>query len=179
MVQLGEFLKNWSFRSNSVTRQVSFNRTNIDGKCQNAKIQMRHFRWFSNNVLLGRSGLSSEESAWLLLMRLLLSFIIFHQRSVKRFLAGEMDGSAKRSDDDGATTADGSSSLNDGLKCISSMCFFSFRDQSMTCVPNREYCQQKTKKCSLSTMAEILCMFSFGVTHPDDPFFDCWAVFKR
>ena len=87
-------------------------------------------------------------------MRLLLSFIIFHQRSVKRFLAGEMDGSAKRSDDDGATTADGSSSLNDGLKCISSMCFFSFRDQSMT-------------------MAEILCMFSFGVTHPDDPFFDC------
>ena len=60
-------------------------------------------------------------------MLLLLSFIIFHQRSVKRFLAGEMDGSAKRSDDDGATTADGS--LNDGLKCISSsslMCFVFF-----------------------------------------------------
>ena len=28
---------------NSVTRQVNFNRTKIDGKCQNSKIQMRHF----------------------------------------------------------------------------------------------------------------------------------------
>ena len=27
----------------SVTRQVSFNRTKIGGKCQNSKIQMRHF----------------------------------------------------------------------------------------------------------------------------------------
>ena len=40
--QFGEFLKNWSLRSNSVTRQVSFNRTIIGGKCQNSKIQMRH-----------------------------------------------------------------------------------------------------------------------------------------
>ena len=44
----------------------------------------------------------------------------------------------------------------------------------VACVPNRKYCQQKTKKCSLSTMAEILLMFSFGVAHPDDPLFlDC------
>ena len=50
MVHLGEFLKNWSLRSNSVTRQVSFNRTKIGGKCQNWKIQMRHFELFSNNV---------------------------------------------------------------------------------------------------------------------------------
>ena len=42
MVQFGEFLKTWSLRSNSVTRQVSFNRTNIGEKCQNSKIQMRH-----------------------------------------------------------------------------------------------------------------------------------------
>ena len=35
---------------NSVTRQVSFNRTKIGGKCQNWKIQMRHFELFSNNV---------------------------------------------------------------------------------------------------------------------------------
>ena len=36
--------------SNSVTRQVSFNRTKIDEKCHNSKIQMRHFEEFSNNV---------------------------------------------------------------------------------------------------------------------------------
>ena len=48
MVHFGEFLKTWSLRSNSVTRQVSFNRTKIGGKCQNAKIRMRHFESFSN-----------------------------------------------------------------------------------------------------------------------------------
>ena len=42
--------KTCSLRSNSVTRQVSFNRTKIGGKCQNQKIQMRHFGWFSNTV---------------------------------------------------------------------------------------------------------------------------------
>ena len=35
MVNFGEFLKSWNFRSNRVTRQVSFNRTKIGGKCQN------------------------------------------------------------------------------------------------------------------------------------------------
>ena len=33
MVHFGKFLKTWSLRSNSVTRQVSFNRTKIGGKC--------------------------------------------------------------------------------------------------------------------------------------------------
>ena len=33
MVHFGEFLKTWSLRSNSVTRQVSFNSTKIGGKC--------------------------------------------------------------------------------------------------------------------------------------------------
>ena len=75
MFHFGEFLKTWSLRSNSVTRQVSFNRTKIGGKCQNAKnsnatfwmifkqceqvntyilwlvvLQMRLFKWFSNSV---------------------------------------------------------------------------------------------------------------------------------
>ena len=52
MVHFGKFLKTWSLRSNSVTRQVSFNRTKIGGKCQNSKIQIRHFGWFSNTVNL-------------------------------------------------------------------------------------------------------------------------------
>ena len=52
MVHFGEFLKTWSLRSNSVTRQVSFNRTKIGGKCQNSKIQIRHFGWFSNTVYM-------------------------------------------------------------------------------------------------------------------------------
>ena len=33
--QFGEFLKTYSLRLNSVTRQVSYNRTKIGGKCQN------------------------------------------------------------------------------------------------------------------------------------------------
>ena len=37
MVHFSEFFKTWSLRSNSVTRQVSFNRTKIGGKCQNSK----------------------------------------------------------------------------------------------------------------------------------------------
>ena len=36
MVHFGEFLNIWSLRSNSVTRQVSFNWTKIGGKCQNS-----------------------------------------------------------------------------------------------------------------------------------------------
>ena len=50
MLHFDEFLKTWSLQSNSVTRQVSFNRTKIGGKCQNLKIQMRHFEQFSTNV---------------------------------------------------------------------------------------------------------------------------------
>ena len=36
MVHFGEFLKTWSLRSNSVTRQVNFNTTKISGKCKNS-----------------------------------------------------------------------------------------------------------------------------------------------
>ena len=43
MVNFGEFRKTRRLRSNSVSRQVTFNRTNIGGKCQSWKIQMRHF----------------------------------------------------------------------------------------------------------------------------------------
>ena len=37
-----EFLKTWSLRSNSVTRQVNFNRAKNGGKCQNWKTQVRN-----------------------------------------------------------------------------------------------------------------------------------------
>ena len=43
MLHFGEFLKAWSLRSNSVTRQVNFNRTKISGKYHNLKNQMWHF----------------------------------------------------------------------------------------------------------------------------------------
>ena len=43
--QFWRFLIIWSFWSNSVTRQVNFNRPKIGGKCQNLKIQMRQFEW--------------------------------------------------------------------------------------------------------------------------------------
>ena len=46
-------------RSNRVTRQISFNRTKIGGKCQNSKIQMWLFEEFSNNVLLQKIGYRS------------------------------------------------------------------------------------------------------------------------
>ena len=39
----GQLLKNLSLRWNSATRQVTFNRTKIGGKCQKCKIQMRYF----------------------------------------------------------------------------------------------------------------------------------------
>ena len=51
MVQFDEFLTNWSYLSNSVTRQATFNRTKIARKCQNWKTQMQHFGWFSNTVI--------------------------------------------------------------------------------------------------------------------------------
>ena len=57
-VNFGEFLKTWGLRSNSVIRQVTFNRTKIDEKLmKNAnkwKVHMRHFESFSNivNVLI-------------------------------------------------------------------------------------------------------------------------------
>ena len=45
MVNFGEFLKTWSFWSNSATRQVNFKRTKIGGKRQNYVVG-----WFSNIV---------------------------------------------------------------------------------------------------------------------------------
>ena len=44
MVNFGDFLKTWNLRSNSVTRQVTFNGTKIGEKRQNYRIHpMRHF----------------------------------------------------------------------------------------------------------------------------------------
>ena len=50
LVLFGGFLTTWSLRSNSVTRQVNFNKTKFFGKCQNWKTEMI-FDWFSNTVI--------------------------------------------------------------------------------------------------------------------------------
>ena len=62
-----EFLKTWSLRSNSVTRQVSFHWTKISEKCQNSKIQMRLFRWFSNTVILFHFHLGMKKTRKLMM----------------------------------------------------------------------------------------------------------------
>ena len=81
MVHFCEFLKTWSCRSNSVTRQVSFNRKKIGGNCQNSKIQMRHFGWFSNTVYyrpVHGNGKKRNESWYVpCITRLLPFFTIF------------------------------------------------------------------------------------------------------
>ena len=46
---LGDFQTLWPC-CNSVTKQVNFNLTKINGKCQNWKTFMRYFRWFSSTV---------------------------------------------------------------------------------------------------------------------------------
>ena len=53
--------------SNSVTRQVNFNRTKNCWKCQNSKIQMRHFELFSNIVYSTIPNMKEYRSAliWL------------------------------------------------------------------------------------------------------------------
>ena len=50
MVHFGEFLKTWSLWSNSVTRGQKEN----GGKCQNWKIIMRDFEYFSNFMFMLR-----------------------------------------------------------------------------------------------------------------------------
>ena len=71
MVHFVEFLKTWSLRSNSVTRQVSFNRTKIGGKCQNQKINMRHYEWFLNHV---RFIIIAHWTKWTILVDLATDF---------------------------------------------------------------------------------------------------------
>ena len=46
MVHFGEFLKTWSLRSNSVTRQINFNRTKIGGNAKIEKFKWDKFGWF-------------------------------------------------------------------------------------------------------------------------------------
>ena len=80
MVQFGEFLKTWSLRSNSVTRQVSFNRSKIGEKCQISKSQMRHFEKFSNIVLFTCNDFSAK---------IFLLFSIFDQFLIRSSLRHE------------------------------------------------------------------------------------------
>ena len=49
MVHFDELLKTWSLQSNSVTRQVIFNRTKIGGNHKIRKFKWDIFWWFSNN----------------------------------------------------------------------------------------------------------------------------------
>ena len=51
-VQFGEFLKTQLLRLNSDTRQVNFNSTKIDAKCQIPKSTMRHFGMISKHCAL-------------------------------------------------------------------------------------------------------------------------------
>ena len=61
MVNFGEFLKTWSLRSNSVTKQVTFNRTKIGVKCQNWKIKSATF-W----VIFKHYDINRRADHWLL-----------------------------------------------------------------------------------------------------------------
>ena len=65
---VGEFLKTWSFRSNSVTRQVSFNRTKNGGKCQNSKCDI-----FSNFQILWRDRIMHSYFVFLLCLHFVWS----------------------------------------------------------------------------------------------------------
>ena len=62
MVHFGEFLKTSSLWSMRLTRQFSFNETKNGGKCQNSKVQMRHFGWFSYNVVRAENELTRFSS---------------------------------------------------------------------------------------------------------------------
>ena len=51
LVHFGEFLKIWRLRSNSVTRQINFNRTKIGGKCQNSNASIKIGAMYQNKSL--------------------------------------------------------------------------------------------------------------------------------
>ena len=65
MVHFGEFLKTWSLRSNSVTRQVSFYRTKIGGKWQKSKFEcdiLSNFQTMWLHALQKKGGLKIREN---------------------------------------------------------------------------------------------------------------------
>ena len=80
IVHFGEFLKTWSLWSNSVTRQVSFNRTKIDRKCQNATLwvifkqcEVVHYvKVYTHLVFL------AQELKLLALLNLCIFLLLFH-----------------------------------------------------------------------------------------------------
>ena len=82
MFNFGEFLKTWILRSNSVTRQVTFEMTKIGGKCQSWKIQMGHFDFsvISKNCVLffyfsnSFCGQSKSYVAWIDYLDFLICF---------------------------------------------------------------------------------------------------------
>ena len=68
MVHFGEFLKTWRLRSNIVTRQVSFNRTKIGGKCQNKKLKCDILSNFQTmwTFKKGKTRIAFHKNPWLL-----------------------------------------------------------------------------------------------------------------
>ena len=96
MVQFGKFFKTYSLRSNRVNRQVCFNESKIGAKCQNWKIQMRHFGLFSNTVSVSTNRRTVEmrsvktflfNSVWAysIIEELLLCHFVFDQWVIWRF----------------------------------------------------------------------------------------------
>ena len=63
MFHFVEFLKTRRLLSNSVTRQVNLNRTKMSAKFQNWKVQMWHFRWFSNKVKYENQEIKVQQSS--------------------------------------------------------------------------------------------------------------------
>ena len=64
MIHFGEFSKTWSLRSSSVTRQVSINRSKIEGKCQNSNATF--WEIFKHCVVLKISRSIVSLSTWLI-----------------------------------------------------------------------------------------------------------------
>ena len=65
IVNFGEFLKYWSFRSNSVTRQVNFSYGKNWWKCLNSKTQMRQLSNFQTIwVHENKQKVSFDDNFW-------------------------------------------------------------------------------------------------------------------
>ena len=65
MVNFGEFLKTWIFRSNRITRQVIFNWKEIGGKCYNWKIKNATFLVIFKHCALSSSLWKKYLQVWL------------------------------------------------------------------------------------------------------------------
>ena len=83
-IHFGEFLKTWSLRSNSVTRQVSLNRTKIVGKCQNSNgtfwVIFKQCKDAKKNPLKMKNKYFAEQKSLWKLLSLRLTFTLRRRR---------------------------------------------------------------------------------------------------